>query len=59
MPLITLLVVLAIVGVVVWALLQLPIPAPFRTLIVVVAVLVCALWVLQVLGVAGPVLRIR
>jgi hypothetical protein len=59
MDVITLLVVVAVVGVIVWALLQLPMPAPFRTAIIVLAVLLLGLWVLQVLGVAGPVLRMR
>lgn len=50
---IELLVTLAIVGLIAWALVQLvPMPSQVRTVIVVVAVLICLLIVLRAFGVA-------
>lgn len=51
MGIVSLLVVIAIIGLIAWALTQLvPMPAPMQTVIVVVAVLFCLLLVLQVVG---------
>ena len=48
---IELLIIIAIIGLIAWALIQLvPMPAPIRTVIVVVAVLFCLLLVLRSLG---------
>lgn len=49
---ISLLIVLALIGVLTWALVTfLPMPSQFKTLIVVVAVIFCLLYALSALGV--------
>lgn len=53
MSLISLLVVLVIVGFVAWALLQIPMPAPFKNIILGVLVLFVVLYVLQSFGLIG------
>lgn len=58
MDIITLILILAIIGVAVWAITTyLPMPQPFKGLIIVVIVLAVCVWLLQVLGV-GHSLRI-
>lgn len=58
MDLIYLILVVAILGVVVWAVTTyLPMPPMFRNLIILIAILVVALWLLGQLG-AVPSLRI-
>lgn len=54
MPLVSLLVVLAVVGVIVYLLETLPITPPFKMAIRVVAILGVALWLLKLIGVSGP-----
>jgi hypothetical protein len=50
MDLLTLVVVLAIIGVVVTLLLQLPMLQPFRTAIIVVTILFVAVWLIRLLN---------
>lgn len=58
MDLISLILVIAILGVIVWAVTTyLPMPPMFKNLIILVAVLVVALWLLGQLG-AVPALRV-
>jgi hypothetical protein len=58
MDLISLIVVIAVVGVIVWAVTTyVPMPPPFRNVIILVAVLVVCLWVLS-LFVPLPSLRV-
>lgn len=55
MSLISLIVVLAIVGFVLWLVLTyIPMPDVFKKVILVVIVLVLILWLLQVFGITGP-----
>ncbi len=55
MPLISLVLVLAVVGFICWLILQyVPMPAPFKSVIIVVIVIVMVLYLLQVFGVVGP-----
>lgn len=57
MDLISLIIVIAVVGVIVWALTTyLPMPEHFRRLIILVAILVVALWVLSLFA---PIPAIR
>lgn len=54
MPILTFLIVAAILGLVVWLLVTyIPMPQPIRAVIVVVAVLFLLLWLLQGVGVIG------
>jgi len=56
MSIITLVIVIAIVGVIVWAVTTyLPMDPKFKTLIVVVAIIACALYALAAFGVLGSV----
>jgi len=55
MPLITLIIVIAIVGFVLYLIeTYIPMPAPFKLVIQVIIVIVLLLWVLQLFGIAGP-----
>lgn len=51
MSIISLLVTLAIIGLVCWVILQIPMPTPIRNVIVGVAILFIVLWVVKALGV--------
>lgn len=58
MDLITLIIVIAVVGVIVWAVTTyLPMPPMFKNLIILIAILVVALWLLGQLG-AVPSFRV-
>jgi len=58
MGLIELLVLIAVVGFLVWALTAyVPMPAPFKTAIIVIAVIVLVLFVLRALGIGDIPLR--
>jgi len=58
MGLIELLVLIAVVGFLVWALTSyVPMPAPFKTAIIVIAVIVLVLFVLRALGIGDIPLR--
>ena len=61
MPLLTLVVYLALIGLVVWAVTTyIPMPAPIKTLIVVLVVVVIVLWIISLLGLVGPMVpRLR
>lgn len=55
MSVIMLLFVLAVIGVVAWALVTyVPMPAPVKTTIVVVAVVACVLYALHAMGIGLP-----
>ncbi len=55
MSLISLILILAIVGFLVYLLVTyIPMPAPFKQVIIVLVVIVLVLWLLQLLGVVGP-----
>ena len=51
MSLVSLLITIAIIGVFVWLLTQLPMPAPFKNVIIGVALLLVLLWLLKLLGI--------
>lgn len=60
MPLVTLLVSLALIGLLVWVLQSLiPMPAQISKVITVVAVVVCILLVLQAFGLVGSFTTLR
>jgi hypothetical protein len=60
MTLISLLIAIALAGFVIWIILQIPMPEPFRRVIVAIACVVLIVWVLQTLGLtAGIPIRIR
>lgn len=61
MSLISLIVAVAIVGFLVWVILQIPMPDPFRKIIISIVCFFLILWVLQALGIATgrPSLRLR
>jgi hypothetical protein len=61
MPLITLILVIAIVGFILYLIeTYIPMTAPFKLVIQVIIVIVLLLWVLQLFGVVGPTVgRIR
>lgn len=55
MSLITLVLVLAIVGFLLWLIVTyIPMPEPFKKVIVVVVVIVLVLYLLQLFGIVGP-----
>ncbi len=55
MSIILLLVVLAVIGVVAWALVTyVPMPAPIKTVIVIVAVVACVFYALHSMGIGIP-----
>lgn len=55
MSLISLILVLAVVGVIVWLInTYVPIAQPFKTVINVVVIIVLCLWLLQIFGIVGP-----
>ena len=63
---ISLLVTIAVVGLIVWAITLIPMPQAFKTAIIVIAIICVVLYVLQVLGLWGgsamhdiPVPRLR
>jgi hypothetical protein len=51
MSLISIILTIAIIGLVVWIILQIPMPAPFKNVIIGVALLLILLWLLKHLGV--------
>ena len=61
MGLIELILVLALVGFVVWLILQIPMPPPFRNVIIGIVAVFLILYVLQMLGVHTgiPTLRLK
>lgn len=59
MSLIAVVLILALVGAVVWLILQIPMPQVFRNVIVGVVVIFLVLWLLQVLGVSTGLPRLR
>jgi len=61
MPLITLILVIAIVGFILYLIeTYIPMPAPFKLIIQVIIVIVLLLWALQLFGITGPVVgRLR
>ncbi len=50
MSLLSLVLTIAVVGVITWLILQIPMPAPFRNIILGIVVLFVIVWVLQQLG---------
>jgi hypothetical protein len=55
MSIVMLLLVLAVIGVVAWALVTyLPMPAPVKNVIVIVAVVACVLYALHAMGIGLP-----
>ncbi|PWT73767.1 MAG: hypothetical protein C5B60_07805 [Chloroflexi bacterium] len=55
MPLISVIIWIAVIGVVVWLIVTyVPMPQPFKTIIIVIAVLFIVLWFIQILGIVGP-----
>lgn len=55
MTVLMLLLVLAVIGVITWALVTyLPMPAPIKTVMIVVAVIVCVLYALHAFGIHLP-----
>jgi uncharacterized membrane protein YeaQ/YmgE (transglycosylase-associated protein family) len=50
MSLLSLVLTIAVVGVITWLILQTPMPAPFRNIILGIVVLFVIVWVLQQLG---------
>lgn len=60
MDLISVIVVLAVVGLLTWAILQIPMPPEIKKIIMVVIVVVICLWLLQAFGlIAGTGIRLR
>lgn len=63
MPIILVILIIALIGVVVWACITyIPMPQPFKLLIVIAAVLLTVIWILTIMGVStlGPAVpRIR
>lgn len=61
MTLITLILVLALIGFLLWTVVTyIPMPEPWKRAVVVIAVIALVLWLLQFLGVVGPTVpRIR
>ena len=61
MSILSLLITIALVGFVVWLILQIPMPDAFRNVILGIVVLVLVLYVLQVFGIhtGMPMLRLR
>lgn len=55
MPLISLILMLAIVGFLLWLIITyIPMPDPFKKVIIVIVVIVLVVYLLQLLGVVGP-----
>lgn len=55
MPIITLILWLAIIGVLTWlATTYIPMPPQIKTLIIVVVVVLVVLWIIQLIGFVGP-----
>ena len=52
MPLIPVILAIAIVGFIVWVVLQIPMPQIFKNIIIGVVALALIIWLLQMLGVA-------
>lgn len=61
MPILTLVVYLALIGLAVWLVTTyVPMPDPIKKLIVVVVVVLIVLWLVQLIGFTGPTIpRIR
>lgn len=55
MGLIELILVIAIIGVLTWLILQLPMPQPFKNIIIAVVAIFVILWLLQNLGMIGNI----
>ena len=56
---VTLLVILAVIGFVLWCIVTyVPMPEPFKRALVVIAVLALLLWVVRMFVVGSPVLRV-
>lgn len=59
MDLISLIVVLAVVGLLSWAILQIPMPSEIKRIILVVIIVVLCLYILQAFGlIGGPIMRL-
>ena len=55
MPLISLILMLALVGFLLWLLLTfVPMPDPFKKVIIVIVVIVLVLYLMQIFGIVGP-----
>ncbi len=55
MSIVMLLLILAVIGVVAWALVTyIPMPAPIKTVIIIVAVVACVLYALHAMGIGLP-----
>lgn len=59
MSLLSAVLVLALVGFVVWLILQIPMPQIFRTIIIAVVTIVLILWLLQALHLTTGLSRIK
>jgi hypothetical protein len=59
MSLIGIVVVLCVVGILLWAMAQLPIDSTIQTIIRVLVIVVVLIWLLQVFGLLGPIGDIR
>lgn len=59
MSLISLIVVLLVVGLLLWAVNQFPIDATIKKIIYVITIVFVCLWLLQALGLLGPIGNIR
>lgn len=59
MSLISLIVTIAVVGLVLWAISQIPMIEPFRKAIYIIAVVCLVLYILQVFGLMPNILNIR
>ena len=59
MSLITLLVLIIVIGMLVYLVQLLPLPAPFKTIAMVIVILVCIVWLLNVAGLFPAAVRIR
>lgn len=60
MDLLTLVIVLALVGFIVWLVVTyIPMPPPFKQVIIVIVVIVLVLWLVRALVGGGPVINLR
>lgn len=59
MTLVGLILVLALCGLLVWLILQIPMPPVFRTVIYAICVIFLILWLLQALGISTGLPRLR
>lgn len=59
MTIVGLILVLALMGAVVWLILQIPMPGIFKNVIMVVVAIVLVLWLLQAIGVSTGLPRMR